>query len=317
MDNRGRQRNLTYDGDRLSLIVAFVTVADCLSFAEAGRLLMQTPSTVSRKVLRLEEILGARLFNRTTRSVALTEVGKLYHQECSMVLDYLSQADAKVTSSNDEPRGLLRVSVPVAFGHLHMSTAFVDYLQKYSKVSLEVCYSDKFVDLITEDFDASIRIGNLPDSSLIARFLGPNHRILVASPAYIQRFGEPHHPNDLANHDCIRYNLYKSSGNIWHFKKDKIEEAVSVVGRFRCDNSQAVSDAAEQGLGIGIVARYICDDKLRAGRLVEVLSDWKTTPESNIYFCYPSTRFLSPKVSSLATYIVERFRDAEWAKRRS
>jgi DNA-binding transcriptional LysR family regulator len=306
--------NLAFDPDRLGLIAAFVAVADKLSFAEAGDILNLTASTISRKVLRLEKTLGVRLFNRTTRKVALTEAGRLYHGQCRNILDSLNEADAMVTSLNHEARGLLRISLPVAFGRLHMPAVFGAYLERHSKVSLDACYSDRFVDLISEDFDLSIRIGMLPDSSLIARNVAVNHRILVASPAYIERFGVPTTPADLAHHECIRYNLYKSSGNVWRFRRGAEEESVSVSGHFRCDNSEVVADIAQRGLGIALVARYICHDQILSGTLVPLLQDWQTIPESNVYLCYSSARFLSPKVRSFVDFMLEWFRDVEWAK---
>ncbi|AYD00615.1 LysR family transcriptional regulator [Neorhizobium sp. NCHU2750] len=311
-DGQGFKPSTTFNPDRLGLIVAFVTVAEKLSFAEAASVLNQTPSTVSRKVLKLEESLGTRLFNRTTRTVALTEAGRIYHGHCRGVLDDLTQADALVASMNREPQGTLRVSLPVAFGHLHMSSAMVAFLQKHRKISVDAEYSDRFVDMINEDFDVSVRIGNLPDSSIVARKIATNNRLLVASPSYIEKYGVPTSPAELAHHQCVRYSLYKSAGNIWRFRKGARNEAVNITGSFRCDNSEAVSEVVQSGLGIGLVAGYICHRQIAAGDLVPILPDWQSTPESNVYICYSSTRFMSTKVRSFADFMFEHFKTPPW-----
>lgn len=312
MNTSRTKSNLSFDPDHLGLLAAFVAVAESLSFAEASEVLHLTSSTVSRKVSRLESVLGIRLFHRTTRKVALSEAGSLYYGMCRGILDSLVEADSQIASLNHEPRGQLRLSVPVAFGHLHMSSAFVAYLERYRKVTLEACFTDRFVDLIGEDFDLSVRIGHLPDSSLIARKLAVNQRLLVVSPDYIQRYGVPATPADLAHHECIRYNLYKSGGNIWQFQKGHQEQSVKVSGRYRCDNSQAVAGIAEQGLGIGLVASYVCHESIREGRLIPLFSDWKIVPESNIYLCYPSSSMLSAKVRSFVDFMVDHFATHDW-----
>ena len=311
-DSPVQKQSLAFNPDRLGLIIAFVVVAEKLSFAEAASFLSQTPSTVSRKVSRLEEALGVRLFNRTTRRVALTEAGRLYNSHCRTVLDELSEADALVSSMNQEPQGTLRISLPVAFGHLHMSRPMAFFLKRYRKISIEAEYSDRFVDLINEDFDITIRIGNLPDSSIVARKLAPNDRVLVASPDYIERFGAPEAPADLLHHQCVRYSLYKSAGNAWRFRKGARTETVNITGAFRCDNSEAVSELAEEGLGIGLVAGYVCYRQVAAGTLVRMLPEWTTMPESNIYTCYSSVRFMTQKVRLFSDFLVDHFRDAPW-----
>ena len=298
--------------DRLGLIVAFAAVAEKSSFAEAASALGLAAPTVSRKVQRLEEDLGVRLFNRTTRSVALTEAGKLYYTRCRSIIEELEEADAMLSSLARSPQGTLRLSLPVAFGHLHMSAPIAAFLSEYPKISIEAEYSDRFVDLIDEDFDAAIRIGNLPDSSLVARKLADNRRVLVAAPSYVERFGMPAHPSDLAHHQCVRYARYKSAGNTWRFRRGAQNETVAVTGGFRCDNSEAVSEVAEAGLGIGLVAGYVCHRQIRDGGLVQVLADWETVPDSSIYFCYSSSRFLTAKIRLFADFLVAAFRTSPW-----
>lgn len=309
---RFSRSGLATSADRLGLIVAFVTVAEKLSFAEAASALSLTASTVSRKVQRLEQDVGVRLFNRTTRSVALTEAGKSYYTRCRAIIEELDEADAMLASLNQAPQGTLRLSLPVAFGHLHMSVPIAAFLAQYPKISIEAEYSDRFVDIINEDFDVTIRIGNLPDSSIVARKLAENRRILVAAPAYVEKFGLPSLPSDLAHHQCVRYARYKSAGNTWRFSKGGQNEAVNITGSFRCDNSEAVSEVAEAGLGVGLVAGYVCYRQLREGRLVRVLPEWETVPDSKIYFCHSSSRFLTTKIRLLGDFLAASFRNPPW-----
>ena len=308
MDQQLSARGLTtpdLDDERLGLIIAFMAVVDTGSFAAAAERLRQTPSTVSRKVQRLEERLGARLLNRTTRSSALTEAGTIYLRYCRSVSELLGAAEAEVSSLSRSPQGLVRLSMPVAFGQRHITPLLSEFLEIYPRIEVEASFNDRFVDMIAENFDLSIRIGNLPDSSLVARKLTANRRLLVASPTYIEKFGAPTAPADLSHHDCIRYLLYRSSGNIWKFRRQgsREEQSVNVVGSFRCDNSEAVNTFALSGLGIGIVADYICHGALERGDLVQLLPEWQVVPESGIYACWPSTRMLMPKVRYLIDFL--------------
>lgn len=294
------------DDERLGLIVAFMAAVDTGSFAAAAESLRQTPSTVSRKVLRLEERLGVRLLNRTTRSSALTEAGMVYLRYCRSISELLGAAEAEVSSLSRSPQGLVRLSVPVAFGQRHVTPLLSGFLEVYPRIEVEASFNDRFVDMVAENFDVSIRIGNLPDSSLVAKKLTANRRLLVAAPSYLEKFGAPATPADLAHHDCIRYLLYKSSGNIWKFRhqgRSRDEQSVNVVGSFRCDNSEAVNTFALSGLGIGIVADYICHGALERGDLVQLLPEWQVVPESGIYACWPSTRMLMPKVRYLIDFL--------------
>lgn len=305
LPNRG-PAVLDHDDERLGLIVAFMAVVDTGSFAAAAERLRQTPSTISRKVLRLEERLGVRLMNRTTRSSALTEAGIVYLRYCRSVSELLGAAEAEVASLSRSPQGLVKLTVPVAFGQRHITPLLSEFLTIYPRIEIEASFDDRFVDMVSENYDLSIRIGNLPDSSLVARKLTSNRRLLVASPAYLERFGAPTTPADLAHHDCIRYLLYRSSGNIWKFRRQgrsREEQSVNVVGSFRCDNSEAVNTFAVAGLGIGIVADYICYSSLERGELVQLLPEWQVVPESGIYACWPSTRMLMPKVRYLIDFL--------------
>ncbi len=306
-------RRFAKDVDRLGLIVAFSTVADQLSFANAAKKLDSSSATISRKVALLEQELGVRLLNRTTRSVALTDEGQIYHGHCLSILQEWENADNVLSSlQRGEPHGMLRLSLPVAFGQLHMTGLIAEFMQAFPKVSVDAEFSDRFVDIIGDHFDAVIRIGSLPDSTIVARKLADSRRRLVASPAYLERRGAPAHPQDLATHSCVRYVHYRSSHTTWRLTRGEEDVSVPVTGAFRCDNSEAVCKMALHGQAIGIVPDYISYDHLRRGKLVQVLPDWQLDPASGIYLCYPSARYLAPKVRQFADFVVLRVRLLEW-----
>ncbi|MEC7764108.1 MAG: LysR family transcriptional regulator [Pseudomonadota bacterium] len=304
------------DQERLGLIAAFVSVVDAGSFAAAADQLRQTPSTISRKVLRLEERLGVRLLNRTTRKLALTEAGRVYLGFCRSISELLSTADAELSAFSAAPTGVVRLSVPVAFGQRHLTKLIGEFLKTYPRIEVEAVYSDDIADMISDSFDLSIRIGKLSDSSLVARKLKSIRRYLVASPDYIAAHGQPATPADLADHDCIRYLRYRSAGYIWRFERGDdatCDTTVNVRGSFRCDNSEAVHSSALAGGGIGIVSDYICYEALAQGTLVRLLPEWNVMPESGIYACWPGSRALLPKVRLLVDFLSDRIQRENWS----
>lgn len=302
--------NEATDIERIHLIAAFVLVADSMSFARAAEAARVSASTLSRKVSRLEDILGLRLFERTTRKVVFTELGEIYYQQCREVLGRLKETDELMASYNSEPQGLLRVSFPVAFGRLELSDILADFIATYPKVKVEANYTDRFVDILAESYNAVVRIGALPDSSLVARKIGRNRRMIVASPSYLERHGTPQVPAELAEHDCLCFSRYARSGTTWQFRRDSEVEMVRVAGDFRSDSSEAISQAAMHGAGIAIVARYLCVEAVEQGRLVPLLPDWTVCPESNVYICYPSNRHMLPKTRVFSDFLVQRLRNA-------
>jgi DNA-binding transcriptional LysR family regulator len=300
------------DVDRLNLIASFVSVAEHLSFIAAANVIGTSPSTVSRKVSRLEDALGVRLFERTTRRVALTEAGRLYHAQCVQIFNHLADADAMIASLNAEPTGLLRVSFPVAFGRLKLSEIISEFLDAYPKVSVEANYTDRFVDLIEESYDAVVRIGSLPDSTLVARKISANRRLVVASPAYLERHGTPLEPADLASHHCLRFSHYSASGSVWRFRSGNRTEEVKVSGEFRSDNSEVIYETASRGRGFGLVASYLCHESVEKGDLVTLLPDWTSIPEAGVYIAYASGKHMAPKVRVFSDFLVQRLKHVPW-----
>lgn len=298
-------------GDPLEGFATFATVVDCGGFSAAAERLNVSKSAVSKQVARLEERLGARLLNRTTRRLSLTEAGHAFHQHALRILAEAEEAEQAVTQLHASPRGLLRVSAPMSFGLRHLAPALCRFLERYPDLTLEVAYDDRLVDLLADGQDVAVRIARLADSSMIARKIAPCRRLAVASPAYVQRKGMPLHPADLSGHDCLLYTLVAST-NDWRFvHADGSRAAAAVSGRLRVNNGDALREAALAGLGIILTPTFIVGDDLAAGRLVRVLPDWEAAP-IDINAVYPPGRHLSAKVRVFVDFLAETFGPAPY-----
>lgn len=295
----------------LSEIGVFVKVVQTGSFSQAARDLGLPKSTVSRKVSQLEERLGARLLQRTTRKVALTEVGAMYHERCARILPELEDAERAVTELQDVPRGLLRVAAPLRFGLL--GPVISELLSMYPDMKIELVCSDRIVDLIEEGFDVAIRAGTLADGSLIARrLMDAIPHFIVASPDYVAKHGAPDEPTDLTDHDCLIFSGNRDRGT-WRFRKGARAVDVQVTGRCSINDFDLLRQAAVAGHGVARVpAQTACAD-LRAGRLVRVVGEWQTA-EVPLSIVYPSTRHLSPKVRAFIDLARQRLTPAALAE---
>lgn len=290
---------------RFDTILAFVRVAECGSFSEAARRLGLSKSMISRQVSALEADLGVRLLHRTTRSLSPTEAGRAYLERCRRILDDLDEANLLVGSLQAVPRGTLRVSAPLSFGIGHLAQCLPGFLERCPEIRLEMGYTDRYVDLVEEGWDVSVRIGRLADSSLIIRRLAPVRLLAAASPDYIARRGMPQRPEDLAGHDCLTgsgtgrrdWRLGDAEGN---------SVSVEVNGRFTADNGDALRIMAEAGMGIVLLPTFFLGDGIRAGRLVP-LPECFQGPEAALHAAYPHGRHLSPKVRAFVDYLAEIF----------
>lgn len=294
--------------DRFELIQSFVVVAQKLSFVEAADSLQIDPSALSRRIRRLEKRLGVRLFNRNTRRVSLTEAGVLYLSHCQEVLVKLDEADALVSHLSAEPRGLLRVTLPVFFGQRYIAPALPEFLNRYPQIDLDLSFTDRFVDVLEESIDVAIRIGQLQDSQLVVRRLASNRRVLCASPDYLQKYGSPQTPKELEQHSCLNFSRL-ATGNIWHLSRQNQQIAVPVKGRLRADNGEALYQAVLGGCGIALGATYIVGDALRSGQLETVLDDWKV-PTTDIFAVLGVGQYVPSKTQVFIDFLVERFRDS-------
>lgn len=288
-----------------------LTVFHCVvkhsSYAKAAEELGLSPSGVSRIVSRLEERLGARLVQRTTRKLSLTEAGAAFHARTAQILVDLADAEAEVQMTAVKPRGTLRVSAPVVFGQHYVTPMIGPLLELYPELNLDLALTDRMVDLIEEGMDLAIRIGTLSDSRLIARRLCANHRILVASTAYLERRGVPRHPNDLLDHDCVLFTNF-SRPREWRLLGPEGPVSVPVSGRVASSNVQVLTEAAKQGMGITLGATLSVGPALLSGELVRVLSDYEFEPTA-IFAVYPSARQLSTKVRAAVDFLAEQLKD--------
>jgi DNA-binding transcriptional LysR family regulator len=292
--------------DQLAAMTAFVRVADARSFSEAARRLVTSKSAVSRQIAALEAELGARLFHRTTRSLALTEAGQGYYDKVARILADIDEANASVSRLQAAPRGRLRINAPMSFGIRHLAPAIPDYLALYPEVEVDIIMNDRFVDLVDEGFDVAVRIGRMVDSSLVARRLAPMRRAVCASPAYLAAHGIPQPPDDLAVHACLGYSNMAPSDE-WSFvAPDGRAWPVEVNGRMRVNNGDALRIAALKGLGLAFLPTFIVGADLQAGTLVGVLNQYRP-PDGAMHAVYPHARHLSPKVRSFVDFLAERF----------
>ncbi len=293
--------------DRFELIESFVVVAQKLSFVEAADSLQIDPSALSRRIRRLEKRLGVRLFNRNTRRVALTEAGILYLSHSQEVLAKLDQADALVSHLSAEPRGLLRVTLPVSFGQRQIAPALPEFLDRYPQIEIDLAFTNQYVDILKESIDVAIRIGQVQDSQLIVRRLATSRRILCASPAYLQKYGSPQSPQELVQHNCLNFSQL-ATGDLWHLSRQNQRVAVPVKGKLRANSVEALYQVVLGGCGIALMETFMVGDALRTGQLKIVLDDWQ--PATTDIFAVLSVRQYAPsKTQVFVDFLVERFRD--------
>ncbi len=286
-----------------SEMAVFVRVAQEGSFSAAARYMDLTPSAVSKQIGRLEERLGARLFNRTTRQISLTDVGQAFFARADRILGDLAEAERAVTDMAGNPRGLLRISTPVAFGRMHLAHRLPRFLAANPEVQIDLALNDRFADLVEEGFDLALRIGELADSSLIARKLAPNRRIAVAASSYLEANGRPERPADLLDHNCLTY-TYRAQRHDWEFHGPNGREQVRVDGNLEANDAGALREALLAGLGIALLPLWLIGEDVRDGRLEVVMPDYPA-PDSAIYAVYAPGRFLSPKVRRFVDFLVE------------
>jgi DNA-binding transcriptional LysR family regulator len=284
----------------LNDVIVFAKVVQTGSFTRAGRELELPKSTVSRKVSELEARLGARLLQRTTRSLSLTDAGRAYYEHASRIVSELDAASAAVLELEEAPRGRLRVAAPLNFGLF--APVLSSFVSRYPAVEVEMVCSDRIVDLVEERFDVAIRASRLKDSTLVARPLGMLRSFLVASPSYVARRGAPDKPKDLRQHACLVFGAGADRGHFRLSRRGK-EETVAASGRVVANDFDLLQQAAKDGLGIAMLPFPRVAADLDAGNLVRVLTDW-TAPAFPIHAVYPSARHLSPKVRAFVDHLI-------------
>ena len=292
--------------DRMASIATFTKVVGTGSFSAAARQMQVSQALVTKQIQELESWLGARLLNRTTRRLSLTEVGTTFYERAGRILEAVEEAKDAAGALQTVPRGRLRINAPLSFGLLHLAPVLTDFLKRYPDVSVELLVNDRLVDLLEGEFDVGVRIGRLRDSSLIARRIGPIQLAVCAAPEYLARHGEPRTPEDLAKHDCLEYTYFESRGE-WRLLNPKGDEiVVPVSGRYLANNADVLRTTAIAGGGVILLPTFIVGDDLRAGRLVRLLPDYPP-PEQGLHALYPPGRHLSAKVRSFVDFLVARF----------
>ena len=296
--------------ERLDDIRAFVAVADALSFVEASRRRGQSPAQISKLVAHLEDRLGARLLNRTTRDVSLTDTGRAYLDRARVLLDDYDTLQSSVRDQKG-PRGLIKMSAPVGFGGAQLESALLDFAGTCPEIALEVGFTDRLVNLVEEGLDMAIRISRLADSSLIARRLAPVRILTCASPDYLEREGEPQHPSELATREVV-IDLNAGDPALWVFGHAENRSEVRVRGRLRFASADACVAAARSGFGVARSPAFVAAEDLRAGHLRSILKSFEPEP-LYVHAVYPHARHLAPKVRALVDFLVQRFSgEPEW-----
>ncbi|MPY71321.1 MAG: LysR family transcriptional regulator [Alphaproteobacteria bacterium] len=283
----------------------FAAVVEAESFTGASRALGLSKSAVSKAVGRLEDRLGARLLNRTTRNLSLTEAGAAFHARCLRILAEVEDAECEAAQLTAAPRGTLRVNASVTFGTLHLAPVIPDFLARHPGIRADISLADRYVDLVEEGVDVAIRIGRLRDSGLRARWLAPLRQIVCASPGYWDAHGRPERPRHLAGHNCLTY-AYLSTGDTWHFDGADGAETVRVSGTLHSNNGDMLRSAALSGLGVVLEPSFILWKDLAAGTLEAVLTDW-TVPAGGIFAVYPPGRYMPAKLRVFIDFLAGRF----------
>lgn len=292
--------------DRLAAMQVFVKVAELASFSEAAQALDQSKSTVSKHVAWLEEQLGTRLLNRTTRRLSLTEAGTGYLERCRQILTDVAEAESAISAHAATPRGLLKIASPMSFGFLHLAPVLPDFLERYPDIAVDLAMNDRYVDLIDEGYDVAVRIGGMPDSSLIARRVARSALVTLAAPRYLDRHGAPTHPSALADRACLIYR-WPQPQDIWRYETpDGDTVDVKVSGPVQANNADALKAAAVGGLGILTLPLFLATDALQSGTLVPILTDYRL-PSRDLHAVYPHNRHLSAKVRVFVDFLVETF----------
>lgn len=302
--------------DMPGAMIVFAQVVDSRSFSAAAARLGLSKSAVSKQIAKLEDRLGARLLNRTTRTLSPTDAGQDFYERCIRVAREVEEAERAITHLSAEPRGLLRLNAPASFGREYVAPLVPEMLARWPELRIEATFEDRFVDVVGEGFDLVIRITRLQDSSLVARRLAPCRRLVCAAPAYLERHGVPQTPADLARHDCVLYS-YATDQNEWEFVgPDGRVEAVRVDGRLRANSAEVTLAALRAGAGLALSPDFIVGPDIAAGRLVPLLTGYEN-PFGAIYAVWPHNRNLAPKVRAVVDFLVERFSEEPIWERRS
>lgn len=289
--------------DNLNALVVFARVAETRSFTAAAERLCLTPSAVSKAVSRLERELGVRLLIRSTRAVRLTGDGITFFEHCRQILAAVEEAEHSVTLSKGTPHGRLRLQMPVGFGRRVVVPALGNLARKYPGIVIDAELSDRVADLAFEGFDAAIQIGEVSDDRLVARTLCRLRFTALASPEYLERYGEPAMPEDLKRHECLAYVAPLTGGyRPWEFRNEGQVSTLRVSGRLNVNNADSLLEAAIAGMGIVMISNFIAAEAISTGKLKPVLTNY-IVPGPKVYIVYPPSRTVSLKLRTVISYL--------------
>ncbi|MHB1676289.1 MAG: LysR family transcriptional regulator [Sulfuriferula sp.] len=292
--------------DKLRLMETFLRVVETGNFSAVAREERTTQSSISKQVQALEVYVGARLLVRSTRSHSLTEAGLLYYERCRQVIDAIEEARLEVHCEEHEISGVLKVSAPAAFGRLHIVTRLPAFYERYPKIKVDLHLDDNFVDLVAAGVDLTFRVGELKDSQLIARRIGTAHRATLASPVYLERHGEPKHPNDLLEHNCLVYTGLADINEWTYLEGEEKRHTVRVNGNFQSNSSEAIRQAACEGIGISYSTIWVYGNDIRSGRVKPILTRFRP-PSLPLNVVFQPARRPSLKINSFVNFFSEEF----------
>ena len=300
------------DSRHLDEFTALLAVAAHPSFTAAGKAIERHPTIISKRIAALELRLGVRLVERTTRQVQLTDAGKRLADQLRVATDLIDEAQQEATETASDLRGCLKLALPATMGRLWLAPQLPGFMAMHEKLSLDVDYSDTYVDLVEGGFDVAIRIGHLADSGLVARKLAEHQRILCASPTYIERHGMPLAPADLPTHNCLG-NPRLNSFPFWRLSDGKHVETIRTGGTLLTNDSMALLEAARAGIGILGGGEWLCARDLAAGTLVRVLPQWTFDGDGGIYLVRPSRRYACARTKAFVAWMTDLFSSIPWA----
>ena len=298
--------------DKFQEMRVFNAVVEANSFVAAADALGMSKAAVSRHVSELELRLGVRLLHRTTRKLSLTQEGTLFWSRCKDILASIEASESEISKHSVSVHGLLKMNVPISFGIRHLAPLWPEFLNRYPQINLDVQLADRLVDLVDEGFDLAVRIGQLPDSTLISRQIATTRLVLCAAPDYLERQGFPRHPLELAQHDLLAYSLL-ATGDQWHFNGPAGPVSVKVRARLWTNNGDSCIAASLNGAGIQLQPTFLVDDDLRNGNLVEILPDFRAMA-MGVYVVYPTRMHLLPKVRAMVDFLAEKFKQVSWSE---
>jgi DNA-binding transcriptional LysR family regulator len=291
--------------------LTFASAVEAKGFSAAAKKLGLSPSVVSKRISQLETNLGARLFQRSTRSLVLTEAGQLFYEHCQRIRLEIDAAKAVVVQNQQNPKGTLRVHAPMSFGQSHLATATTDFIKKYPDIRIELLLGSNTLNLIENSIDVAISIKELPDSNLIAKKIANRSIGIYASPAYLAKHGKPQHPSELLKHNCLLYHQHGQKIQ-WQFSdKEKKHFSIEVQGNFCANSSQALAKSAIAGLGVAKVPNFIVMQEVREGKLIRLLEKY-CHHDIGIYAVYTHKNFMATKTKLFIEFLDKRFAQTKY-----